>query len=246
MKYESLLPFKKLKKTQSAFQSRDQYQDQIKKLQIRMLDLQQLVRLKKLKIVIVLEGPDAAGKGGVIKRMTELLDPRGFRVHGIGAPNQTEAKQNYMQRFFERFPDEGMIAIFDRSWYGRVLVERVEGLISKKHWTRAYEEINAVEKMLADDGVLILKYCLDISFDEQRRRFEEREADPLKKWKLTDDDWRNRKKWNEYMPAFADMVEYTSTEAAPWTIVAAESKWFARVTVLDDIVKRAKLAFGKF
>lgn len=246
MKHESLLPLKQLKKTQSAFKSKDDYQSQLKALQVRMLDMQQMVRRKKLKVAIVLEGSDAAGKGGIIKRLTELLDPRGFRVYGIGAPNEIESKQNYMQRFFAKFPEEGVIAIFDRSWYGRVLVERVESLIPKKDWKRAYKEITAIEKMLTDDGVLILKYCLDISFAEQQERFEERGSNPLKKWKLTDDDWRNRKKWNQYMPAFAGMVEHTSSEAAPWTIIAAESKWFARVTVLQDIEKRAKPAFGKF
>jgi polyphosphate kinase 2 (PPK2 family) len=245
MKHQSLLPLKVQRKVQGVYKDKADYEAQLKVLQKQMLDLQQLVRAQKKKILIVLEGSDAAGKGGVIKRLTEYIDPRGFRVHAIGAPNPVEIKQNYMQRFFQNFPEEGMIVIFDRSWYGRVLVERVEGLASKIDWNRAYGEITAIEEMLAADGVLILKYCLDVSFEEQGKRFKERELNPLKRWKLTNDDRRNRKKWNKYMPAFAEMIERTSSKSAPWTLVAADSKWYARITILADVEKRARKVFLK-
>ncbi len=245
MKHSSLLSHKNQKKAQHAYKDKADYEERLKALQKKMLNLQQIVRRDGKKILIVLEGADASGKGGVIKRMTEYLDPRGFRVHAIGAPTPVELKENYLQRFFLNFPKEGSIAIFDRSWYGRVLVERVEGLASKKVWNRAYTEITAIEKMLVDDGVIVLKYFLDVSYDEQGKRFKVRESDPLKKWKITEDDWRNRKKWDKYVPAFADMIENTSSKASPWTVIAADSKWFARVSILEDIEKRSRKAFGK-
>ncbi len=245
MKHESLRSLKDQKKAQHAYKDKDDYEARLKALQKKLLNLQQLVRRDRKKILIVLEGADASGKGGVIKRLTEYLDPRGFRVHAIGAPNPIELKENYMQRFFRNFPKEGSIVIFDRSWYGRVLVERVEGLATKKDWKRAYSEIVTIEEMLVDDGVLILKYCLDVSYDEQGKRFKERESDPLKKWKITEEDWRNRKKWDKYLPAFADMIENTSTKVSPWNVIAADSKWFARISILEDIEKRARKAFGK-
>lgn len=240
MKHESILSKKIQKEGQTAFKSKEDYEKQLKALQIRMLDIQQLIRHKKKKVIVIFEGADASGKGGIIKRMTELLDPRVIRVHATAAPNEIERQQNYLERFFKLLPEPGTIAIFDRSWYGRVLVERVEGIISKKDWHRAYNEIKAVEEMLSADGVLILKFCLDVSFAEQETRFKDRENDPLKKWKLTAEDWRNRKKWNKYLPAFTDMIQYTSTKAAPWTVVASDSKWFARVEVLRDIQRQIK------
>lgn len=243
MKHKSLLPAKIQRKSKSAFKSKDDYEEQLECLQKEMLNLQQLVRRKNKKVVIVFEGPDAGGKGGTIKKLTEYLDPRGYRVHATGAPTPVELQENYMQRFFRSFPEAGSIAIFDRSWYGRVLAERVEGLVPKRDWKRAYAEITAIEKMLADDGVLILKYVLDITYDEQKHRFEERRKDPLKKWKLTDDDWRNRAKWDHYRKAFQDMVDQTSSEEAPWVVVAADSKWTARVSVLGDVHYRAKKFF---
>jgi len=159
---------------------------------------------------VIFEGNDAAGKGGVIRRMTQYLDPRGVVVHPIGKPNVVEAEEHYFQRFFQRLPKPGTIAVFDRSWYGRVLVERVEKIISPKTGQRAYGEILAVEKMLRDDGVLVLKYLLDVSRDEQEKRFEERKKNPLKSWKLTKEDLRNRKKWNLYHAAYRTMLRKTS------------------------------------
>lgn len=239
-KHESVLPLKIQSKVKKAFKSKEEYEEQLESAQKKMFDLQQFVRAEKLKVIIVFEGSDAAGKGGVIKRMTELLDPRGFRVNAISKPNQIEKPQNYFERFFKLLPEPGAIAIFDRSWYGRVLVERVEGLIPKKDWARAYGEINAVEQMLCRDGVIVLKYFLDVSYSEQEKRFKDREKDPLKKWKLTDEDWRNRKKWDEYITAFLEMIKSTSTTAAPWNAIASDSKWFARVEILRDIEKQVR------
>lgn len=245
MKHKTLLTRSEQKSAKSCFKSKAEYDEKLHELQALMLDLQQVVRSGKRKIILVFEGADAAGKGGAIKRITEVLDPRGFKVQAIGAPNEIERKENYMQRFFKSFPSEGEIAIFDRSWYGRVLVERVEGLIPKRDWKRAYGEINSIEAMLANDGVLILKYFLDLSYDEQNQRFKERAADPLRKWKITDEDRRNRLKWDDYHLAFRDMIENTSTSIAPWHIVAADSKWSARVSILQDVILQGHRGFGK-
>lgn len=240
MKHKSLLSAKIQKQSQHAFESQSVYEARLRDLQKKMLSLQQSLHRSKKKIIIVFEGPDAAGKGGVIKVLTEFLDPRIFRVHAIGAPNMVEAQQNYFERFFQSLPKPGTIAIFDRSWYGRVLVERVEGLIPKRDWKRAYREINAVESMLTGDGVLVLKYLLDISSDEQKKRFRERAENPLKNWKLTDDDWRNRAKWDEYRKAYQDMIKETSSKSAPWKLIAADSKWSARVDILTDVLMHAR------
>lgn len=240
MKHASFLSAKEQLRAQGAFKDKADYENRLVDLQKKLLGLQQKIHREGAKIIVVFEGADAAGKGGVIQNLTRYWDPRGYRVHSIGAPNPVEAKQNYLQRFFARFPDEGSIVIFDRSWYGRVLVERVEKLAPKRDWKRAYREINAIEEMLVEDGTFVLKYFLDVSYEEQAKRFKERASDPLKKWKLTDDDGRNRKKWDEYMPAITEMIERTSTKQAPWTVVAADSKWFSRITVLEDLLRRAK------
>jgi AMP-polyphosphate phosphotransferase len=245
MKHRTLLSSAEQKASQSCFKSKDDYDEKLKEMQALMLDMQQVIRAGNRKVILVFEGADAAGKGGAIKRITEVLDPRGFKVHATGAPNAFESKENYMQRFFKSFPRDGEIAIFDRSWYGRVLVERVEGLIPKKDWKRAYDEINAIEAMLAADGVLILKYLLDISYGEQNQRFKDRAANPLTRWKITEDDRRNRRKWNQYFEAFTDMIENTSTRVVPWEIVAADSKWSARVSILKDVISRGRREFGK-
>ncbi len=240
MKHKSLIPAKEQRAAQSCFESKKDYENQLEDLQQVLLDLQQVIRSGRRKMILVFEGADAAGKGGVIKRITEVLDPRSFTVFATGAPNVFEQSENYMQRFFKSFPREGQIAIFDRSWYGRVLVERVEGLAAKADWKRAYDEINSIEAMLVADGVLVLKYCLDVSYDEQKKRFKERESNPLKQWKITDEDHRNRAKWSDYIKAFSEMIEKTSTRVAPWEVIAADSKWSARVSVLKDIIRRGR------
>ena len=189
-------------------------------------------------VIIVFEGWDAAGKGGAIKRLTERLDPRGYVVHPIAAPKGDDAEKHYLWRFWRRLPARGEMAIFDRSWYGRVMVERIEGFCTEAEWRRAYREINDFERQLVDFGAIILKFWMHISKDEQLRRFQARQQTPHKAWKLTDEDWRNRKKWELYEQAVEDMLIKTTTARAPWTIVAGNDKNYARIQVLKTFVKR--------
>jgi polyphosphate kinase 2 (PPK2 family) len=232
------------RKAKTVFSERDVYESQLLKAQIQLLSLQQKIFRQKQKVIVVLEGSDTAGKGGLVRRMAQHLDPRTFHVYGIGPPTADERTQHYLQRFFARLPQAGELCVFDRSWYGRVLVERVEKLATPTQWRRAYNEINSFEKMLSDDGVLILKYLLDLSYTEQGRRFKARENDPLKSWKMTPDDYRNRKNWDPYQVAFREMRKRTSTPMNPWGVVPADSKWFTRIHILNDISKRAGEFFG--
>jgi polyphosphate kinase 2 (PPK2 family) len=188
-------------------------------------------------VVIVFEGWDAAGKGGVIKRITEKLDPRGFVVYPISAPHGEDKSKHYLYRFWRRLPERGSIAIFDRSWYGRVLVERVEGFAKENEWKRAFKEINAFERQLHDFDTVVAKFWLHISREEQLNRFEERQRIGYKAWKLTDEDWRNREKWGAYEDAAEEMLVKTSTTLAPWTLVEANDKYWARVKVLSQMVE---------
>ena len=184
------------------------------------------------------EGLDAAGKGGAIRRVTQALDARQLPRLPVAAPTDEEKAQPYLWRFWRHLPRTGHVAIFDRSWYGRVLVERVEGFASEDEWLRAYGEINDFEEELADDGIVVVKFWLAISKEEQLRRFEEREQSAFKRFKITDEDWRNREKWDEYDDAVNDMVDRTSTPQAPWTLVEAEDKHWARVKVLKTLCDR--------
>jgi AMP-polyphosphate phosphotransferase len=186
-------------------------------------------------VCVVFEGWDASGKGGAIRRLVERLDPRHVRVVQYAAPTYDEKRHHRLSRFWPALPGWGGMAVLDRSWYGRVLVERVEGFASEDEWRRAYEEIDAFERMLVDGGAILIKFWLHISSKEQLKRFEARERDPLKRWKLTDEDWRNRKKRKAYKRAIDDMVERTSTEWAPWHLVEADSKRFARVKVVETV-----------
>jgi polyphosphate kinase 2 (PPK2 family) len=186
-------------------------------------------------VCVVFEGWDASGKGGAIRRLVERLDPRHVRVVQYAAPTYDEKRHHWLGRFWTALPGWGGMAVLDRSWYGRVLVERVEGFASEDEWRRAYKEIDDFEHTLADDGAILVKFWLHISSKEQLKRFEAREREPLKRWKLTDEDWRNRKKRKAYKAAIEDMVERTSTEWAPWTLVEAESKRFARVKVVETV-----------
>jgi polyphosphate kinase 2 (PPK2 family) len=186
-------------------------------------------------VCVVFEGWDASGKGGAIRRLVERLDPRHVRVVQYAAPTYDEKRHHWLGRFWPALPGWGGMAVLDRSWYGRVLVERVEGFATKEQWRRAYGEINEFERTLADEGAIIVKFWLHLSSKEQLKRFEARERDPLKRWKLTDEDWRNRKKRKAYKAAIEDMVERTSTEWAPWCLVEAESKRFARVKVVETV-----------
>jgi AMP-polyphosphate phosphotransferase len=211
------------------------YKKELKKWQQKVVEAQQAYYHQNRRAVIVLQGWDASGKGGAIRRLTEKLDPRGYAVHPIGAPTAEELQQHYLHRFQMRLPASGKIAIFDRSWYGRVLVERVEGFASAQAWQRAYQEINEFERTLMDDGVRIVKLFLHITPEEQLTRFDERLNNPSKQWKLTSEDIRNRAKWDEYVEAINDMFRYTSTEATPWQLIAANRKWFTRIAVLKHV-----------
>ena len=221
-----------------------EYKPKLKEAQLKLMNLQHELVETKSSIVLIFEGPDAAGKGGAIRRVVERLDPRLVRVHSVVKPTVEENQQHYMWRFWNKLPLRGHITIFDRSWYGRVLVERVEGFATEKEWKRAYQEINDFEKLLTEDGAVIVKLYLHISKDEQLCRFKRREADPYKHWKINDEDWRNRKKWDEHNAAAEDMFDRTSTEAAPWNVIPANFKWFARVKTVKtvvDAIESAKL-----
>ena len=221
---------------------KESYEKGLAEVQLRLLRLQQRGYHERRRALIVLEGWDAAGKGGAIQRLSEKIDPRGVHVWPIGAPTPEEQEVHYLARFWQRLPHRGTWAIFDRSWYGRVLVERVEKLCAKEAWKRAYDEINQFEGMLVNDGVVVIKLFLHISKKEQLARFHERENNPYKRWKMTKDDWRNRKKWPAYEEAIDDMFRETSTKQAPWIPIAAERKWFARLAVcraVADALERA-------
>lgn len=211
---------------------KEAYETELRTLQKSVFKHQIAHFLDGQRTVLVFEGWDAAGKGGAIKRLTALMDPRGYKVWPIGPPRDEEVRHHYLWRFWNRLPEKGELGIFDRSWYGRVLVERVEGFASAKEWQRAYDEINAFERMLTDDGVKLLKFFLHIDQDTQLERFEAREKDPVKKYKIGPDDWRNRKKWKAYTRAIQDMFDRTHRPDAPWTIVAANDKKHARLEVL--------------
>jgi polyphosphate kinase 2 (PPK2 family) len=218
----------------------EDYQKKMKKLQGSLSLFGHRVYLKKRPVVIVFEGLDAAGKGGCIKRITEKLDPRGFVVWAIAAPHGEDRTHQYLYRFWRRLPERGQIAIFDRSWYGRVLVERIEGFCTEAAWKRAYREINDFERELTDFGTILVKFWLHISKQEQLRRFKEREREPAKKWKITSEDWRNREKWDQYQTAAEEMLLRTSTLKAPWYIVEADDKRWARIKVLQILVENLK------
>ncbi|MCA1665577.1 MAG: hypothetical protein LC659_15140, partial [Myxococcales bacterium] len=220
----------------AAVEDKQAYEKALADLQLALLEAELKTREAGRAVVVGFEGWDAAGKGGAIKRITEKLDPRGYAVHAIGAPNDDEKKHQYLWRFWTRMPERGRWAIFDRTWYGRVLVERVEGFAKKKAWKRAYREINEFERQLVDDGVVLVKVFLAITKHEQKKRFEERENNPYKRWKIGPEDWRNRDHWDEYVEAAEQMFEETSTPAAPWKVIGANRKWNARLEVLRHVL----------
>jgi polyphosphate kinase 2 (PPK2 family) len=189
-------------------------------------------------VCVLFEGWDASGKGGAIKRLVSPLDARHVRVAQFAAPTPDEKRHHYLWRFWPQLPGWGGMTVFDRTWYGRVLVERVEGFATKEEWTRAYDEIVELERTLAAAGMVLIKFWLHISEDEQLKRFEERRDDPLKAWKLTPDDWENRGKRPEYLKAVEEMLERTDHEAAPWELVEADSKRYARVKVVETVIER--------
>ncbi len=220
------------------------YEKQLAKYQGRLAELARSPQFQRRALVIVFEGSDAAGKGGAIRRITAAMDARQFQIVPIAAPTDEERAQPYLWRFWRHVPRKGRVTIFDRSWYGRVLVERVEGFCSEADWLRAYSEINDFEHALDVAGVEVIKFWLQIDKDEQLKRFKAREATEFKRFKITEEDWRNREKWDAYCEAAADMVERTSTGQAPWVLVEANDKQFARIKILRTICERLEKALG--
>ncbi|WNC11057.1 polyphosphate:AMP phosphotransferase [Pseudomonas coleopterorum] len=222
---------------------KDDYERQLIAEQARLAGLMRDKRMRRHALVAVFEGNDAAGKGGAIKRVAAALDPRQYHIVPIAAPTQDELAQPYLWRFWRQLPARGKFTVFDRSWYGRVLVERVEGFCSASDWMRAYSEINDFEEQLTEAGVVLVKFWLAIDEQTQLERFKEREQIPFKRFKITEDDWRNREKWSAYRDAVGDMVDRTSSEVAPWTLVEANDKRWARVKVLRTINDALEAAF---
>lgn len=213
------------------------YEKKLARLQNKLMRIQQAYLLSGRSGVIVFEGWDAAGKGGTIRRLSMALDPRSFKVWPIGPPRNYYVQRHFLLRFMERLPPKGAITAFDRSWYGRVLVERVEGLTREERWRAGYQEINDFERMITDDGVRLVKLFFHISPEEQLSRFEQRLRDPLKRWKLSYEDFRNRRRWGEYTEAIDEMFAKTSTSNSPWIVIPANDKKHARIAALNAIAK---------
>jgi len=224
--------------------TRDAYDRKLEAAQSRLNGLTRHKRMQDRSLVVVFEGMDAAGKGSTIRRVTRALDARYYRVVPIAAPTDEERAQPYLWRFWRHVPSRGRAVIFDRSWYGRVLVERVEKLCAEAAWMRAYDEVNEFEAQLADGGAIVAKFWMAVTPQEQLRRFREREKTPHKRFKITDEDWRNRKKWPLYEQAIGDMIDRTSTDIAPWHVVAANDKLHARVTVIERLADAVEAALG--
>lgn len=223
-----------------------EYQKELEKLQEKISNLHHEIYIRRIPVIIAYEGWDAAGKGGNIKRLVGRMDPRGYDVIPVAAPSTIEKNHHYLWRFWKAIPRNGHISIFDRTWYGRVLVERIEKFATNYEWKRSYSEINDTEKQWVDDGAIVLKFWLQISKDEQLKRFKERENTPEKKWKITEEDWRNREKWKDYNSAIEDMISRTSTTYAPWHVVPANDKYYARIFVLKRFIKEIeKRLYGK-
>ena len=216
--------------------SKEEYKQRLKSLQKKMEKLHGELYRRRIPMVLGFEGWDAGGKGGAIKRLTEHMDPRGYVVHPTASPNDIERAHHYLWRFWNDMPKAGHVTIFDRTWYGRVMVERIEGFCSKKEWQRAYKEINDMERDLTDAGAIVIKFWLQIDREEQERRFKARQENPEKQWKITDEDWRNREKWEQYEEAVNEMLIRTSTPNAPWIVVEGNCKYYARIKVLETVV----------
>ena len=225
--------------------SKADYKKKLIQCQARLNQLHRKALKKKISTIMMFEGPDAAGKGGAIRRVTTALDARHYQVLPIAAPTDEESAHHYLWRFWRHLSRAGRITIFDRSWYGRVLVERVEGFAAEDEWKRAFAEINEFEEQLTDHGILLLKYWVHISKDEQLARFKAREETPHKRWKLTEEDWRNREKWDEYEWAVNDVVEHTSTHSAPWVLVEGNDKRFSRIKVISTFCDRLEAMLDK-
>lgn len=216
--------------------TKEEYQKKRKKLQKKIERLHGELYRKQIPVVLGFEGWDAGGKGGAIKRLTERMDPRGYVVNPTASPNDIERAHHYLWRFWRAMPKAGHVAIFDRTWYGRVLVERIEGFCSKKEWKRAYKEINDMERDLVNAGAIVLKFWMHIDKEEQEKRFLARQENPEKQWKITEEDWRNREKWDLYEEAVNEMLIRTSTAYAPWIVVEGNCKYYARIKVLESVI----------
>jgi len=216
--------------------NREEYERALKKHQERIREIEHEIYANRLPVIMAFEGWDAAGKGGSIKRLVQRMDPRGYEVVTTAAPNEIELMHHYLWRFWKNIPKAGHVVIFDRSWYGRVLVERIEGFCTEEEWKRAYSEINEMEEQWANFGTVILKFWVHVSSEEQLKRFELRQKTKHKQWKITDEDWRNREKWDLYKTAVDEMLYRTSTSYAPWTIIEANSKLFARIKTLKTVI----------
>jgi len=235
--------FDKLNMTQKL--DKKKFETELEKYQGKLNLLTRDPRFRKMSVIALFEGSDAGGKGGAVRRITGALDARHYRIIPVAAPTEEERAQPYLWRFWRHIPRTGRVTIFDRSWYGRVLVERVEKFCSEADWMRAYSEINDFEEQLVDNNTVLVKFWLAITKEEQLRRFKEREKTGYKRFKITDEDWRNREKWNDYERAVCDMVDRTSTEIAPWTLVEANDKNFARVKILKTLCQRIEAAMKK-
>jgi polyphosphate:AMP phosphotransferase len=225
--------------------SEGEYEQQLRECEDRLKELQYAVHRNAVPVIIVFEGWDAAGKGGAIIRLDRALNPRCSVVEPVSAPTQEEKSHHYLWRFYRRFPKNGDITIFDRSWYGRVMVERIEGFCTGEEWRRAFHEINEMEESLVGNGAVLLKFWLQIDRETQIQRFREREQDPLKKYKITDEDWRNREKWALYEVAVNDMLQKTSTHQAPWTIVESNDKYYSRIKIMTTVIREIEKRVGK-
>ncbi|MFO1127694.1 MAG: polyphosphate:AMP phosphotransferase [Rhodospirillales bacterium] len=219
-----------------------EYKKELRYYQRRLAELTDAEAFRKTALVCAFEGNDAAGKGGSIRRVVRAIDPRRYKVHSVAAPTDEEKARPYLWRFWRRIPAKGDVAVFDRTWYGRVLVERIEGFCSDADWMRAYAEINDFEAQLTGEGIVLVKFWLAISKDEQLRRFQAREDTPYKRYKITEEDWRNRERWDAYRLAVGDMIDRTSSEFAPWTLVASEDKKYGRIKILKTICDRLEKA----
>ena len=223
----------------------EEYRKELKELQEKLSRLHNKLYRQKIPVIIAYEGWDAAGKGGNIKRITGALDPRGFEVHPIASPEPHEKARHYLWRFWNRLPKTGHIAIFDRTWYGRVMVERLEGFCNENEWQRAYNEINEFEKELSDWGAVIIKFWVQIDKDTQLARFTNRQNTPEKQWKITDEDWRNREKWDLYEVAVDEMLQKTNTTYAPWHVLESNDKKYARIKALKIVIHAIEKALEK-
>lgn len=225
--------------------SEKEYEEKNKKYRKRLGELQLKLYEKKISTIVAFEGWDAGGKGGAIRRLTAGLDPLGYKVNPVCAPNDWEKRFHYLWRFWQHIPFPGEIAVFDRTWYGRVLVERVEGFATVNEWRRAYQEINDMENQWTKQNIIVQKFWMQIDKEEQYNRFKAREEDPDKTWKITAEDWRNREKWDSYVEAINEMLYRTDTEEAPWTVVEAKNKFYARLKVMETMIKRMSRALEK-